>query len=110
MLKDVRNVRVGLGSLLPILVRSHWLLIPDLSPGGKRAQVRREIWDQSLLTVELNTITRVTRQVNCMSCNWRRHDHPRSIVTDHYLLDQYGKVGRKAHAVGPANNLWPIGL
>jgi hypothetical protein len=24
-------------------------------------------------------------------------------VTDHYLLDQYGKVGRKAHAVGPAN-------
>jgi len=29
---------------------------------------------------------------------------PRSIVTDHYLLDQYGKVGRKAHAVGPANN------
>ena len=29
MLKDVRNVRVGLGSLLPILVRSHWLLIPD---------------------------------------------------------------------------------
>jgi len=28
----------------------------------------------------------------------------RSIVTDHYLLDQYGKVGRKAHAVGPANN------
>jgi hypothetical protein len=29
---------------------------------------------------------------------------PRSIVTDHYLLDQYGKVGRKAHAVGPAND------
>jgi hypothetical protein len=24
-------------------------------------------------------------------------------VTDHYLLDQYGKVGRKAHAVGPVN-------
>ena len=41
------------------------------------------IWDQSLMTVEINTITRVTRRVNCMSCNWRRHDHPRSIVTDH---------------------------
>ena len=38
------------------------LLIPDLSPGGKRAQVRREIWDQSLMTVEINTITRVLRQ------------------------------------------------
>ena len=37
--------------------------------------------------MEINTITRVTRRVNCMSCNWRRHDHPRSIVTDHYLLD-----------------------
>jgi hypothetical protein len=32
-------------------------LIPDLSPGGKRAQVRREIWDQSLLTVRINTRT-----------------------------------------------------
>jgi hypothetical protein len=31
MLKDVRNVRVGLGSLLLILVRSHWLLMPGLS-------------------------------------------------------------------------------
>ena len=27
-----------------------------------------------------------------------RHDHPRSIVTDHYLLDSKG-------ALGPANNL-----
>ena len=26
-----------------------------------------------------------------------RHDHPRSIVTDHYLLDSKG-------ALGPANN------
>jgi hypothetical protein len=87
MLKDVRNVRVGLGSLLPILVRSHWLLIPDPISGNKRVAGTKRIWDQSLMTVEINTITRVTRRVNCMSCNWRRHDHPRSIVTDHYLLD-----------------------
>ena len=33
------------------------VMIPDLSPGGKRAQVRREIWDQSLLTVRINTRT-----------------------------------------------------
>ena len=43
------------------------------------------IWDQSLMTVEINTITRVTRQDICMSCNYRRHDHPRSIVTDQRL-------------------------
>jgi len=48
---------------------------------------RSWIWDQSLLTVEINTITRVLRQDICMSCNGRRHDYPRSIVTDHYLLD-----------------------
>ena len=56
------------------------------------------------MTVEINTITRVTRRVNCMSCNWRRHDHPRSIVTDHYLLDHHtgGKPGQWDD--GPANN------
>ena len=51
------------------------------------------IWDQSLLTVEINTITRVLRQDICMSCNGRRHDYPRSIVADHYLLDtSYGYI------------------
>ena len=39
------------------------------------------------MTVEINTITRVLRQDIRMSCNGRRHDYPRSIVTDHYLLD-----------------------
>jgi hypothetical protein len=27
-------------------------------------------WDQSLLTVEINTITLVTRLDICMSCKW----------------------------------------
>ena len=54
------------------------------------------------MTVEINTITRVTRRVNCMSCNWRRHDHPRSIVTDHYLLDSEGVL--IPDSLSPANN------
>ena len=39
-----------------------------------------------------------------MSCNGRRHDYPRSIVTDHYLLDHHtgGKPGQWDD--GPANN------
>jgi len=37
--------------------------------------------------VEINTITRVLRPASQMSCKGRRHDYPRSIVTDHYLLD-----------------------
>lgn len=72
------------------------VLIPD--PSGYRHNGKQKlylrmlccatwIWDQSLLTVEINTITRVLRQDICMSCNGRRHDYPRSIVTDHYLLD-----------------------
>ena len=31
-----------------------------------------------------------------MSCNGRRHDHPRSIVTDHYLLDS---ISASMHAI-----------
>ena len=37
-----------------------------------------------------------------MSCNGRRHDHPRSIVTDHYLLDPEGVL--IPDSLGPANN------
>ena len=56
------------------------------------------------MTVEINTITRVLRQDICMSCNGRRHDYPRSIVTDHYLLDHHtgGKPGQWDD--GPAND------
>jgi len=44
------------------------------------------IWDQSLLTVEINTITRwaVKDPVMLTESNV---NPPRSIVTDHYLLD-----------------------
>ena len=34
------------------------------------------------MTVEINTITRVLRPASQMSCKGRRHDYPRSIVTD----------------------------
>ena len=73
-----------------ILEESHWvLLIPDPmdSKFSYALELVNWIWDQSLLTVEINTITRVLRPASQMSCKGRRHDYPRSIVTDHYLLD-----------------------
>ena len=68
---------------------------------------RHWIWDQSLLTVRLNTITRVLRQASQMSCKSKRHDYPRSIVTDHYLLDLMLIISPKILEEGtldPANN------
>ena len=52
-------------------------------------------WDQSLLTVEINTITRGIRPGSCMVL---RKDVPtlRSIVTDHYLLDS---ISASMHAI-----------
>ena len=60
------------------------------------------------MTVEINTITRVLRQDICMSCNGRRHDYPRSIVTDHYLLGPMLIISPKILEEGtldPANKL-----
>ena len=60
------------------------------------------------MTVDINTITRVRvrdprtlTETHCVNL-------PRSIVTDHYLLDSEGVL--IPDSLGPANNLWPIGL
>ena len=42
------------------------------------------IWDQSLMTVEINTITRVKAQLVQSSIRKTAYGSPRSIVTDHY--------------------------
>ena len=91
------------------------LLIPDPmdSKFSYALELVNWIWDQSLMTVEINTITRVLRPASQMSCKGRRHDYPRSIVTDHYLLDSITAsvpYGLTKWEEGPANNLWPIGL
>ena len=56
------------------------------------------------MTVSINTRTwvEVSKVISSKTSNKATLD-PTQLVTDHYLLDQYGKVGRKAHAVGPAN-------
>jgi len=59
------------------------------------------------MTVEINTITRVLRPASQMSCKGRRHDYPRSIVTDHYLLDLMLIISPEIleeGTLGPANN------
>ena len=59
------------------------------------------------MTVEINTITRVLRPASQMSCKGRRHDYPRSIVTDHYLLGPMLIISPKILEEGtldPANN------
>ena len=48
-------------------ISDNLLLIPDPLYCSKPV---RWIWDQSLMTVEINTITRVTRLDICMSCKW----------------------------------------
>ena len=83
-------------------------LIPDpMSRQSGREHRRHWIWDQSLLTVEINTITRVLRQDICMSCNGRRHDYPRSIVTDQFkkipICQGYGS---KLSSLGPSFLGW----
>ena len=56
------------------------------------------------MTVSINTKTQVaTFGVASRKTGNKSVPDPTQLVTDHYLLDQYGKVGRKAHAVGPAN-------
>jgi len=61
------------------------VLIPD--PIVQVVAIRWDwIWDQSLLTVRINTRTQGIRPGSCMVL---RTEVPtlRSIVTDHYLLD-----------------------
>mgnify|MGYP006971503383 CR=1 FL=1 len=68
------------------------LLIPDPLMTLNCAQLQW-IWDQSLLTVEINTITRWAVK-GSPNVDWKHAvNPPRSIVTDHYLLDQaYGCI------------------
>ena len=90
MLKDVRNVRVGLGSLLPILVRSHQLLIPDpLHQLIIGTNFKLMDLGSVTMTVSINTRTRVdasevasSKTVNIIATD------PAQLVTDQQNLNQ----------------------
>ena len=62
------------------------------------------IWDQSLLTVRINTRTRVKTIGLGPRWDWINSglQAPRSIVTDHYLLDSEGVL--IPDSLSPAND------
>ena len=82
------------------------LLIPDPMACEPRSQLITGklrwfnslwIWDQSLLTVEINTITRGQRHRARDGTVANGVPAPRSIVTDHYQLDSIS-AGKTAEA------------
>ncbi len=64
------------------------VLIPDpiLASGGTPHVRSSRIWDQSLMTVRVNTITRVKAQLVQSSIRKNAYGSPRSIVTDQQNL------------------------
>jgi hypothetical protein len=65
------------------------VLIPGPFCTGDAQTLLGWTWDQSLMTVATNTITRVKAQLVQSSIRKTAYGSPRSIVTDHLLLDHW---------------------